>query len=105
MMQEFREQGRGQSSMFGMTLMSALESIWANRTRSLLTSLGIVIGIGAVIGSLTMVSGVSAYFDSVIVGQGGTTINVQGFVSNNKPGMKSNQSKPSLTDRDLVSLG
>src|SRR5579859_3204530 len=73
--------------------------------RSLLTSLGIVIGIGAVIGSLTMVSGVSAYFDSVIVGQGGTNINVQGYVSTNqRQGIRSNQSHPSLTDRDLLSM-
>jgi putative ABC transport system permease protein len=39
----------------------ALQSLWANKLRSILTLLGIVIGVGAVIAVLTFVSGINRY--------------------------------------------
>ncbi|MGB9120722.1 MAG: ABC transporter permease [Candidatus Angelobacter sp.] len=39
----------------------ALRSLWANKLRSVLTLLGIVIGVGAVIAVLTFVSGINRY--------------------------------------------
>ena len=39
----------------------ALQSLWANKLRSVLTLLGVVIGVGAVIAVLTFVSGINRY--------------------------------------------
>ncbi|HLZ61034.1 MAG TPA: ABC transporter permease [Ktedonosporobacter sp.] len=103
MLQEMRTGKRGQGSLFGMSVSSALEAVWANRMRSLLTMLGIVIGIGAVIGSLIMTSGVGAYLDDVIAGQGATTVDVYGSVFSDR-GVRTSQKHPSLTNRDLAML-
>ncbi|HEV2472533.1 MAG TPA: hypothetical protein VGS41_07710, partial [Chthonomonadales bacterium] len=48
LLQELRIREGRQGNLFGASIGSALEAIWANRTRSLLTMLGIVIGITAV---------------------------------------------------------
>jgi putative ABC transport system permease protein len=39
----------------------ALQSLWANKLRSVLTLLGVVIGVGAVIAVVTFVSGINDY--------------------------------------------
>ena len=79
----------------------ALEAIWANRTRALLTLLGIVIGITAVIGALTLTKGVGAYIDNTILGQGANTIYISPHngISLNGP----QQGQP-LTTHDLQLL-
>lgn len=43
--------------LFWITIRSALQSLWANRLRSLLAMLGIIIGVGAVIAMLAMGAG------------------------------------------------
>jgi len=53
---------------------SALEAIWENRLRSLLTMLGIFIGVGAVIAALTLTQGASAYVTSRIESLGSTPL-------------------------------
>lgn len=89
-----------QTRLVGASIGSALEAIWANRTRSLLTMLGIVIGITAVIGALTLTRGVGAYIDNAILGQGANTIYI---ASHNSSGPVSQQVRP-LTVHDLQSL-
>src|SRR2546423_13415655 len=74
LLQELRTRGDGKGSLIGASLGSAVEAVWANRMRSLLTILGIVIGIAAVIGALTQ--GVGAYIDNTILSQGANTIYV-----------------------------
>src|SRR5215469_17857507 len=76
LLQELRTRDGSQGNLFGASIGSALEAIRANRTRSLLTMLGIVIGITAVIGALTLTKGVGAYIDNLILGQGANTIYV-----------------------------
>ena len=39
----------------------ALQSLWANKLRSVLTLLGVVIGVAAVIAVVTFVSGINGY--------------------------------------------
>lgn len=39
----------------------ALQSLWANKLRSILTLLGVVIGVAAVIAVVTFVSGINGY--------------------------------------------
>lgn len=71
-----------------------MEAVWANRTRSLLTMIGVIIGIAAVIGALTLAQGVGAYLNNLIVGQGTNTILVE-------PGSTSNRSFSSKPIRQL----
>ncbi|HMC73477.1 MAG TPA: ABC transporter permease, partial [Terriglobales bacterium] len=40
----------------------ALQSLWANKLRSILTLLGVVIGVAAVIAVVTFVNGINGYF-------------------------------------------
>lgn len=50
--------------LIGANFTSALESLWSNRMRSLLTTLGVIIGVAAVIASVTLTSGASALINS-----------------------------------------
>ena len=49
---------------------TAVSSLWANKTRSLLTMLGVVIGVGAVIAIVAVGNGASAQMAGVISGMG-----------------------------------
>lgn len=105
LLQEMRE-GKGQQrSLVGANLGSAVESVMANRVRSFLTVLGIVIGIAAVIGAITLAQGVGAYFNGAIAGLGSNTILVQGSASRTFRGPTVKQLHPSLTLSDLQSMG
>jgi len=56
--------------MLGANFGSALEALWANRMRSLLTALGIFIGVAAVITAFTLTQGASAAINDRINGLG-----------------------------------
>jgi len=101
LLQELRTRGDGQGSLIGASLGSAVEAVWANRMRSLLTILGIVIGIAAVIGALTLTQGVGAYIDNTILSQGANTIYV--WTNGDNGGKKPQQVQP-LSSRDLQSM-
>ena len=94
LLRELQSGKSGRGSSFGASWDTAIESVWANRTRSLLTMLGIVIGIAAVIGALTLAQGVGAFFTNLISSQGANTITVQ-------PGTSINNSQKRTTARDL----
>jgi len=94
LLRELQSGKSGRSSSLGASWDTAVESVWANRTRSLLTMLGIVIGIAAVIGALTLAQGVGAFFSNLINSQGANTIYVQ-------PGTSFNNSQKKTTTRDL----
>ena len=102
LLQELRTRGDGQGSLIRASLGSAVEAVWANRMRSLLTILGIVIGIAAVIGALTLTQGVGAYIDNTILSQGANTIYVWTDGGGNG-GSRPQQVQP-LSTRDLQSL-
>jgi putative ABC transport system permease protein len=74
MMEQFRVQKRRRGNMLGAIFISAAESIWANRTRSFLTTLGIFIGVAAVIAVLTLTQGASAYVTNTISSLGANTV-------------------------------
>jgi putative ABC transport system permease protein len=101
LLQELRTRQGSQVNLFGASTGSALEAIRTNRARSLLTMLGIVIGITAVIGALTLTKGVGAYIDNILLGQGANTIYVSAHNGIDPGGTQ--QVQP-LTVRDLRSL-
>jgi putative ABC transport system permease protein len=101
LLQELRTRQGSQVNLFGASIGSALEAIRTNRARSLLTMLGIVIGITAVIGALTLTKGVGAYIDNILLGQGANTIYVS---AHNGMGPGGAQQVQPLTVRDLRSL-
>jgi putative ABC transport system permease protein len=55
-------------------LRSAFEALWANRLRSLLTALGVIVGVAAVIGAVTLTQSTSALINSRIAGLGTNTL-------------------------------
>ncbi len=94
LLRELQSGKGGRSNSLAASWDTAIESVWANRTRSLLTMLGIVIGIAAVIGALTLGQGVGAFLSNLINSQGANTIYVQ-------PGTSVNNSQKKTTTRDL----
>ncbi|MEO7021751.1 MAG: ABC transporter permease [Ktedonobacteraceae bacterium] len=105
LLQEMRVGKGSQRSLAGANFGSAVESVLANRVRSFLTVLGIVIGIAAVIGAITLAQGVGAYFSGAIAGLGSNTVLVQGSPSRTVRGPSIKQAHPSLTLSDLQSIG
>jgi putative ABC transport system permease protein len=59
---------------FGPSFRVALEALWANRMRSLLTTLGIFVGVAAVIIVVTITQGASALITSGLAGLGTNTL-------------------------------
>jgi putative ABC transport system permease protein len=85
------------------SLTSAFEAIWANRTRSLLTMMGIFIGVAAVIAALTLTQSAGAYFTSIISGLGANTVFVQPGTLSGR-GVTTKQSTQNLTVADVQAL-
>ncbi len=61
-------------SMMGASVSSATESLWANRMRSLLTTLGVIIGVMAVIVAVTLTQGAGALLTQRISSLGTNTL-------------------------------
>ena len=55
---------------------SALEALWANRLRSLLTTLGVIVGVAAVIAAVTLTLGASSIINSRITGLGTNVLTI-----------------------------
>jgi putative ABC transport system permease protein len=60
--------------MFGENLRIALKAIWANRMRSILTTLGIIIGVASVIAVVSVVQGLQHNIEESLAGVGATYI-------------------------------
>jgi putative ABC transport system permease protein len=69
-------------------LLMALKAIWANKMRSMLTTLGIVIGTAAVIAVVSIVQGFSQVITNEVQNLGANTIIVQPFRPPGKEGDK-----------------
>ncbi len=65
-----RRRRHRRSASLGASLTSAFEALWANRLRSLLTVLGVIVGVGAVLSAVTLTQGVSASVNSRLTGLG-----------------------------------
>ncbi|MFL5691292.1 MAG: ABC transporter permease [Ktedonobacteraceae bacterium] len=65
---------RKRGLMLGANFGSALDALWANRLRSLLTTLGIVIGVSAVIAVVTLTQGATALLNQNLAALGTNTL-------------------------------
>lgn len=103
LMRELRTKKQDRGSLASASIESALEAVFANRTRSFLTMLGIVVGIAAVIGALTLTQGVGAYVSNAINSQGANSIYIQPGAAKSG-GVSVKQSTQTLTLNDLQIL-
>jgi len=83
---------------------SALEALWTNRLRSMLTALGIFIGVAAVIAALTLTQGASALINDRISTLGTNTIIIAPGSANNRGVFGGAGSTQSLTPDDAAAL-
>jgi putative ABC transport system permease protein len=91
----------------GANITIALTALWANRLRSLLTSLGIFIGVAAVIAALILTQGVSANITNTITSLGTNLITVSpGSTGGTRQGgaITPAGSTPSLTPVDATDV-
>jgi putative ABC transport system permease protein len=103
-LQQLHVTGRKPGTTIGASLESAMEAIWANRLRSLLTMLGIFIGVGAVIAALTLTQGASAYISNRIESLGINSIIVFPGTSREGGASQGSSSLQTLTPRDAQTL-
>jgi len=61
------------------TLKLALSAVWAHKLRSVLTLLGMIIGVTAVVVVVSLIQGFNVYVDEKIAGIGSKSFNVQRF--------------------------
>src|SRR5919106_5062973 len=61
------------------TLKLALAAIWAHKLRSVLTLLGMIIGVTAVVVVVSLIQGFNTYIDEKIAGIGSKSFTIQRF--------------------------
>jgi putative ABC transport system permease protein len=85
-------------------LSSAVEALWANRLRSLLTALGVIVGVAAVIGAVMLTQGTGALINQRVAGLGTNTLTIiPGAVSTG--GVRSAAgATQSLTEADATAI-
>ncbi|MBW3565746.1 MAG: ABC transporter permease [Acidobacteria bacterium] len=88
--------------MFGENLRIALVSLWANKLRSFLTTLGIIIGVASVIAVVSLVQGMEYNISSELEGVGATYILVVPDAGENRNAMGLRQ--PDLTYEDGLAV-
>jgi len=89
----------------GSNISIALEALWANRLRSLLTALGIFIGVAAVIAALVLTQGVSANITNTITSLGTNLITISPGSSSSQRGFTQPASTTlSLTQGDATAI-
>jgi putative ABC transport system permease protein len=103
MLRSLRERESRPMSMAFASCTSAVEALWMNRLRSLLTTLGIFIGVAAVIAALTLTQSAGAYVTSVINGLGANTVFVQPGAIRDRGAVQKNGAQ-TLTVQDAQSI-
>lgn len=103
MLRSLRERESRPMSMAIASCTSAVEALWMNRLRSLLTTLGIFIGVAAVIAALTLTQSAGAYVTSVINGLGANTVFVQPGAIRERGAVQKNGAQ-TLTVQDAQSI-
>ncbi len=101
---QLRGRGFRRGNMIGANFGSALEALWVNRMRSLLTALGIFIGVAAVIAALTLTQGVGAAINNRISSVGVNTIFLRNGTANERGAFGAGGIVQSLTVADADAI-
>ena len=101
---QLRGRGFRRGAMIGANFGSALEALWANRLRSLLTALGIFIGVAAVIALLTLTQGVGAFLNNSISSVGTNTVFIRNGYANRRGARGAGGEVQSLTQGDADAI-
>jgi putative ABC transport system permease protein len=90
----------------GEAIRIALRSLWANKLRSVLTLLGVVIGVGAVIAVLTFVSGINLYIAEKVFNLGADVfiINKHSSVITNVDQLLEGEKRKDITLEDYYAV-
>ena len=101
-----QHRGRGfrRGNMIGANFGTAIEALLVNRLRSLLTALGIFIGVAAVIAALTLTQGVGAAINNRISSVGVTTIFLRNGTANERGAFGAGGTVQSLTVADADAI-
>jgi putative ABC transport system permease protein len=88
----------------GASFSSALEALLANSLRSLLTILGVIVGVGAVIVAVTLTQGASAAINSRLTGLGTNLLTINGGFTNTSGARGAVGSAQTLTQADADAI-
>jgi putative ABC transport system permease protein len=102
-LQQLRKRDHKRINVLQRNFGSALEALGANRLRSFLTTLGIFIGVAAVIAALTLTQSASAYFTNLITSFGATSIIITPGSLTNR-GVVTKQTAQNLTVSDAQTI-
>jgi putative ABC transport system permease protein len=89
---------------FKSTLNIAIKSLYVNKMRSILTSLGIIIGVGAVIIMLAIGTGASEQVEQNMESMGSNLLTIQGASAKSGGVRMGMGSTPTLTTKDATSI-
>jgi putative ABC transport system permease protein len=90
--------------MLGTSLSSALEALWANRLRSLLTILGVIVGVAAVISVVTLTQGTTAVLNARVANLGTNTLTIFSGSTSTAGARSAAGTQQSLTQADADAL-
>ena len=92
------------TATIGPSLTSALEALWANRLRSLLTILGVIVGVAAVVTAVTITQGASALINQRVARLGTNTLIISPGAATTGGAFGGIGSAQSLTQADAKAL-
>jgi putative ABC transport system permease protein len=99
-----RRAHRRRGLLLGIGFSSAFEALWANRLRSLLTILGVIVGVGAVISVVTLTQGTSANINSRVASLGTNVLTISPGSSTTGGARGGAGTQQSLTQADADAL-
>lgn len=99
-----RLQPRGRGLLIGANFRTALKALQANKLRSFLTTLGVIIGVAAVIAIVTLTQGVSATLNQRLTGLGTNILLIQSGAPSRNGAFQAEGSAQTLTASDVQSL-
>ncbi|MGZ3583919.1 MAG: ABC transporter permease [Ktedonobacterales bacterium] len=96
--------GPRRGAMLGPSFRSALEALQANRTRSLLTTLGVIVGVAAVIAAVTLTESTSTLINSRLTGLGTNTLTIIPAAAQSGGAFGAAGTSQSLTTEDVTAI-
>lgn len=103
-LQNFHGRRIRRGSMIGANFVIALVALWSNKLRSLLTALGIFIGVAAVIAALTLTQGAGAFITANISSLGTNVITIIPGSATTRGAFGGTGTTQSLTPQDANAL-